>query len=96
MYEDVILTLCYYCNLENIIQKMCDRVDKAIADQSSDEHVQPPQEFEVAAGGGHRGGVLLEQIRPDTLRIISEVPRTATATLPDEIRAELTRTYVSR
>ena len=87
MYEDVILTLCYYCNLENIIQKMCDRVDKAIADQRSDEHVQPPQELEVAAGGGHRGGVLLEQIRPDALRIISVVtvvPRTATATLSDD------------
>ena len=81
MYEDAILTLCYYCNLENIIQKMCDRVDKAIADQRSDEHVQPPQELEVAAGGGHRGGVLLEQIRPDTLGITSVVPRTATLSI---------------
>ena len=91
------LLLCYYCNLENIIQKMCDRVDKAIADQRSDEHVQPPQELEVAAGGGHRGGVLLEQIRPDTLGITSVVPRSVRFQMISyEVRAELTRTYDSR
>ena len=76
---------------------MCDRVDKAIADQRSDEHVQPPQELEVAAGGGHRGGVLLEQIRPDTLGITCVVPRSVRFQIINyKVRAELTRTYVSR
>ena len=76
---------------------MCDRVDKAIADQRSDEHVQPPQELEVAAGGGHRGGVLLKQIRPDTLGITSVVPRKVHFQMINyKVRAELTRTYVSR